>query len=140
MALRHLGEKKINERSRWCVNWRCYAGVDPAHEPISVRPVVHYTMGGIHPTSMPTIPRARFRINQRGRTLGSNSLIVALSVMSACQGQALSKRGINGPRLLGGRDTGPRPGRFIEKRCRAIRAMFLSDSAPQLSFVLWGLG
>jgi fumarate reductase flavoprotein subunit len=25
-----------------------YAGVDPMHEPISVRPVVHYTMGGIH--------------------------------------------------------------------------------------------
>jgi fumarate reductase flavoprotein subunit len=25
-----------------------YAGVDPVREPIPVRPVVHYTMGGIH--------------------------------------------------------------------------------------------
>src|SRR6516162_8583589 len=59
----------------------------------------------------------------------------------SCNGERhrLESVGINGHRLLGGRDTGPGPGRFIEKRCRAIRAMFCSDSA-QLSFVLWVLG
>ncbi|MDH5432520.1 MAG: fumarate reductase (quinol) flavoprotein subunit, partial [Gammaproteobacteria bacterium] len=48
LDLRHLGEEKINERlpmvRELAIN---YMGVDPVHEPIPVRPVVHYTMGGI---------------------------------------------------------------------------------------------
>jgi fumarate reductase flavoprotein subunit len=48
LDLRHLGEAKINERLpmvRELAN--SYVGVDPVHAPIPVRPVVHYTMGGI---------------------------------------------------------------------------------------------
>ena len=50
LDLRHLGEKKkINERLPMMRELaQTYAGVDPVHEPIPVRPVVHYTMGGIH--------------------------------------------------------------------------------------------
>ena len=48
LDLRHLGEKKINERlpqiRALAVN---FAGVDPVKEPVPVRPSAHYSMGGI---------------------------------------------------------------------------------------------
>lgn len=48
LDLRHLGEKKIKERLPLiCGLARDYAGVDATREPIPVRPVMHYTMGGI---------------------------------------------------------------------------------------------
>ena len=48
LDLRHLGEAKINERLPMVRELSLsYAGVDPVHDPIPVRPVVHYTMGGI---------------------------------------------------------------------------------------------
>jgi fumarate reductase flavoprotein subunit len=48
LDLRHLGEAKIDERLPMVRELsRSYVGVDPVHEPIPVRPVVHYTMGGI---------------------------------------------------------------------------------------------
>jgi len=48
LDLRHLGEKKIDERLPMVRDLAIsYVGVDPVHEPIPVRPVVHYTMGGI---------------------------------------------------------------------------------------------
>lgn len=48
LDIRSLGEKKINERLPFVRELaRSYAGVDPVHEPIPVRPVVHYVMGGI---------------------------------------------------------------------------------------------
>lgn len=47
--LRHLGAKKINERLPLIREVSIkYAGIDPIKEPIPVRPVSHYTMGGIH--------------------------------------------------------------------------------------------
>ena len=48
LDLRHLGEAKIDERLPMVRELsQSYIGVDPVHEPIPVRPVVHYTMGGI---------------------------------------------------------------------------------------------
>lgn len=48
LDLRHLGEDKINERLPMVRELAIsYMSVDPVHEPIPVRPVVHYTMGGI---------------------------------------------------------------------------------------------
>jgi len=48
LDLRHLGEAKINERLPMVRELsQSYVGVDPVHAPIPVRPVVHYTMGGI---------------------------------------------------------------------------------------------
>ena len=48
LDLRHLGEKKIDERLPMVRELsKSYVGVDPVHEAIPVRPVVHYTMGGI---------------------------------------------------------------------------------------------
>jgi succinate dehydrogenase flavoprotein subunit len=48
LDLRHLGEAKINERLPMVRELAtAYVGVDPVDEPIPVRPVIHYTMGGI---------------------------------------------------------------------------------------------
>lgn len=48
LDLRHLGEKKINERLPLVRDMATsYLGVDPVADPVPVRPVVHYMMGGI---------------------------------------------------------------------------------------------
>ncbi|MBO4350524.1 MAG: fumarate reductase (quinol) flavoprotein subunit [Proteobacteria bacterium] len=48
LDMRHLGAKVLHERLPLiCELAQAYAGVDPAKSPIPVRPVVHYTMGGI---------------------------------------------------------------------------------------------
>jgi fumarate reductase flavoprotein subunit len=89
LDLRHLGEAKINERLpmvRELAN--SYIGVDPVHEPIPVRPVVHYTAAG---------ECACVSINGANR-LGSNSL-TELLVFGARAGRGaakLAKRGIAG--------------------------------------------
>jgi fumarate reductase flavoprotein subunit len=48
LDLTHLGEAKIDSQLPM-VRELCkiYAGIDPVHEPIPIRPVVHYMMGGV---------------------------------------------------------------------------------------------
>jgi len=49
LDLTHLGEDRINERLPLIRDAAMkFAGIDPVEEPIPVRPVAHYTMGGIH--------------------------------------------------------------------------------------------
>ncbi len=83
LDIRHLGEKKINKLLPFVRELaKNYAGIDPVHEPIPVRPVVHYMMGGIHTdvetaTPLPGLYAvgecACLSINGANR-LGSNSL------------------------------------------------------------------
>lgn len=83
LDMRHLGEKKINERLPLVRDLAMsYVGTDPVHELVPVRPVVHYMMGGIDTdidaaTSMPGLYAAGecacVSINGANR-LGSNSL------------------------------------------------------------------
>ncbi|MCI0494356.1 FAD-binding protein, partial [candidate division KSB1 bacterium] len=48
LDLRHLGEEKIKTRLPQIREIAIvFAGVDPVHDPIPIRPTVHYTMGGI---------------------------------------------------------------------------------------------
>ncbi|MGH7798359.1 MAG: fumarate reductase (quinol) flavoprotein subunit [Candidatus Binatia bacterium] len=48
LDLRHLGEKIINTKLPFVRELASkYVGIDPVYEPIPVRPVVHYMMGGI---------------------------------------------------------------------------------------------
>lgn len=83
LDLRHLGEKIINTKLPFvrelCTN---YQNLDPVHELIPVRPVVHYMMGGVHTdingaTGLPGLfaagEAACVSINGANR-LGSNSL------------------------------------------------------------------
>ncbi|MDE2782149.1 MAG: FAD-binding protein, partial [Gemmatimonadota bacterium] len=83
LDLRHLGEKKIDKRIPFVRELaRSYAGIDPVYQPIPVRPVVHYVMGGIDvdsdsATNIPGLYAAGecacVSINGANR-LGSNSL------------------------------------------------------------------
>jgi succinate dehydrogenase/fumarate reductase flavoprotein subunit len=87
LDLTHLGEAKINKRLPFVRELaRNYVGVDPVAEPIPVRPVVHYMMGGVDTdgvgaTEMPGLYAAgecaSVTINGANR-LGSNSLTECL--------------------------------------------------------------
>ncbi|HET6602759.1 MAG TPA: FAD-binding protein, partial [Xanthomonadaceae bacterium] len=83
MDMRHLGEKTIDERLPLVRDMAVsYLGVDPVSDPVPVRPVVHYMMGGIDTditgaTPLPGLFAAGecacVSINGANR-LGSNSL------------------------------------------------------------------
>jgi fumarate reductase flavoprotein subunit len=83
LDMRHLGEAKINERLPLVRDMSIsYMGVDPVTDPVPVRPVVHYMMGGIHTDIKAATPLpglfaagecACVSINGANR-LGSNSL------------------------------------------------------------------
>jgi fumarate reductase flavoprotein subunit len=83
LDMRHLGEKTINERLPLARDMSIsYMGVDPVTDPVPVRPVVHYMMGGIDTdiktaTKLPGLYAAGecacVSINGANR-LGSNSL------------------------------------------------------------------
>jgi fumarate reductase flavoprotein subunit len=83
LDVRHLGEKKINKKIPFVRELaKNYAGIDPVYDPIPVRPVVHYMMGGVSTdkdgaTRLPGLFAAGecacVSINGANR-LGSNSL------------------------------------------------------------------
>ena len=83
LDLRHLGEQKIDDKIPF-VRELClkYQNIDPVHEMIPVRPVLHYCMGGVHTNTDGATPIAGLfaagevacvSINGANR-LGSNSL------------------------------------------------------------------
>src|SRR5260221_4727955 len=99
LDLRHLGEKLINSKLPF-VRELCtkYQNVDPVHEMIPVRPVIHYMMGGVSTDINGATPLeglfaagevACVSINGANR-LGSNSLTECL-VFGARAGQAAAE-------------------------------------------------
>lgn len=99
LDIRHLGEKGISEKLPFARELaKNYIGIDPVYEPIPVRPVVHYMMGGIDTdidgaTELPGVfaagETAAVSINGANR-LGSNSL-PELLVFGARAGRAAAK-------------------------------------------------
>src|SRR5439155_192638 len=83
LDVRHLGEKKINKKIPFVRELsKNYVGIDPVYQPIPVRPVVHYIMGGVSTNIHGATPVAGLfaagecacvSINGANR-LGSNSL------------------------------------------------------------------
>jgi fumarate reductase flavoprotein subunit len=105
LDLRHLGEHKIEARlpmvRELCLK---YENIDPVREPIPVRPVQHYMMGGIHTDIHGATPlkglyaageAACVSINGSNR-LGSNSL-GELLVFGARAGKSAVDYVANGP-------------------------------------------
>src|SRR5438093_2843842 len=99
LDVRHLGEKKIDKKIPFVRELaKNYVGIDPVYEPIPVRPVVHYMMGGIHTdidgaTPLPGLFAAGecacVSINGANR-LGSNSL-TELLVFGAQAGRSAAR-------------------------------------------------
>ena len=99
LDVRHLGEEKIDKKIPFVRELATkYAGIDPVYEPIPVRPVVHYCMGGLDTgidgeTSLPGLYAAGevacVSINGANR-LGSNSL-TELLVFGARAGHVAAK-------------------------------------------------
>src|SRR5712692_8415513 len=99
LDLRHLGEETINKKLPFVRELASkYVGIDPVYEPIPVRPVVHYMMGGIHTDMNAKTPleglyaageTACVSINGANR-LGSNSLTECL-VFGARAGRAATQ-------------------------------------------------
>ena len=107
LDLRHLGEKKINERLPFIRELaKAYVGVDPVYAPIPVRPTVHYTMGGIcvDPNCETTI-KGLFAIGECASSglhganrLGSNSL-AELVVLGRVAGEHAAERALEGKHI-----------------------------------------
>lgn len=99
LDLTHLGEAVIEEKLPFVKELaERYVGIDPAHEPIPVRPGQHYQMGGVHTdmygyTGLPGLFAAGevacVSINGANR-LGSNSLTECL-VFGAAAGRAAAE-------------------------------------------------
>ena len=99
LDIRHVGEKVIDKKLPF-VRELClkYANLDPVHELIPVRPVVHYIMGGVHTDIDGATPIAGLyaageaacvSLNGANR-LGSNSLTECL-VFGARAGRAAAE-------------------------------------------------
>jgi len=105
LDLRHLGEKVIDKKLPFVRELvRNYVGIDPVYEPIPVRPVIHYTMGGISTDIEARTPLAGLyaageaacvSINGANR-LGSNSL-TELLVFGARAGRAAARAAQEAP-------------------------------------------
>ncbi|VAW17502.1 Fumarate reductase flavoprotein subunit [hydrothermal vent metagenome] len=135
LDLRQLGEQKINERLPMVRELaKSYVGVDPVYEPIPVRPVVHYTMGGIDSNiNATTSIRGLFvagecacvSINGANR-LGSNSL-TELLVFGA-------RAGMGAARFVRNNSTPVSPG-AISKQAQAaqsrIRKLFTASGGGE---------
>jgi fumarate reductase flavoprotein subunit len=99
LDIRHLGEKLIDAKLPFVRELcRKYENLDPVHQMIPVRPVVHYMMGGVHTdlegaTPLPGLYAAGevacVSINGSNR-LGSNSL-TELLVFGARAGKAAAR-------------------------------------------------
>jgi fumarate reductase flavoprotein subunit len=99
LDLRHLGEETIERKIPFVRELATsYAGIDPVHAPIPVRPVVHQMMAGVHTDSDGATPLpglfaagecACVSINGANR-LGSNSLAEIL-VFGARAGRAAAR-------------------------------------------------
>ncbi len=105
LDLRHLGEKLIDRNLPFVRELvKNYVGIDPVYEPIPVRPVLHYTMGGISTdinakTGLDGLyaagEAACVSINGANR-LGSNSL-TELLVFGARAGRSAARHALERP-------------------------------------------
>jgi len=105
LDIRHLGQETIDKKIPFVRELaRRYVGIDPVFDPIPVRPVVHYMMGGVHTdvhgaTPVPGLYAAGevacVSINGANR-LGSNSL-TELLVFGARAGKSAAAFALTHP-------------------------------------------
>ncbi|WP_179951102.1 FAD-binding protein [Xylanimonas oleitrophica] len=112
LDLRHLGRDVLSERLPLVVGLaKRFAGIDPAQEPVPVRPAAHYTMGGVVTDPRGAVLDADsapvpglYAAGECASTglhganrLGSNSLVETLVVGRAAGEDAASHTLVSGP-------------------------------------------
>ena len=137
LDLRHLGEKLIDTKLPF-VRELClkYERIDPVHELIPVRPVVHYMMGGVHTDIDGATPlaravrRGRDRLREHQRRQPARLQLAARVPGVRRPGRA----GGRGVRLRRGRGRRPSSRRRRPTRCAAWSATcWARDRAPRAS-------
>ena len=140
LDIRHLGEKKIDKKIPFVRELsKNYAGIDPVYEPIPVRPVVHYMMGGIDTDITGATALSGFyaagecacvSINGANR-LGSNSL-TELLVFGRRAGKAAAQFALESPRL----NTASLDLQVAEEQERIRRNFFKKEGGTERIFTL----
>ena len=135
LDVRHLGEKRIDSKIPFVRELaKKYAGIDPVYEPIPIRPVLHYFMGGIDTdiTGATTLPGlyaagevACVSINGANR-LGSNSL-TELLVFGARAGLAAADFALNQPPV----DLAPLRKQVVDEDARITRAYLTKSGGTE---------
>ncbi|MGL4858931.1 MAG: fumarate reductase (quinol) flavoprotein subunit [Enterobacteriaceae bacterium] len=138
LDLRHLGEKKLKERLPFiCELAEAFVGVDPAKEPIPVRPTAHYTMGGIE-TNQHCESRLRglFAVGEcssvglhGANRLGSNSLAELVVFGRVAGEQAIARALESGPANEGHLDA---QAKDIERRLHELNHQQGGESSSQI--------
>jgi succinate dehydrogenase flavoprotein subunit len=126
LDVRHLGEKTIDEKLPFVRELtKKFVGIDPVHEPIPVRPVVHYMMGGVDTdmTGRTRLPglyaagEAACVSMNGGNRLGSNSLTECL-VFGARVGRQAAEDAL---------EAATPPAKSLARMAEANQARLLSD-------------
>ena len=140
LDIRHLGEKKIDKKIPFVRELsKNYAGIDPVYEPIPVRPVVHYMMGGIDTDITGATALSGFyaagecacvSINGANR-LGPNSL-TELLVFGSRAGKAAAQFALESPRL----NTASLDLQVAEEQERIRRNFFKKEGGTERIFTL----
>ena len=132
LDLRHMGKEKIMSRIPFC--WEeahRLLGIDAVHQPIPVRPTVHYSMGGIP-------------VNTDGQVLGGADSLVD-GFFAAGESACVSVHGAN---RLGsnsllecvvyGRRTGASVAQFVQKRKLPVveEQRYITEAQQQIQALL----
>lgn len=135
LDLRHLGKDRLAERLPLVTGLaKQFAGVDPATEPVPVRPTAHYTMGGIRTDARgATGVAGLFAAGECASTglhganrLGSNSLVETLVVGRAAGEAALAWSREVGPPGADGGPSAVRTGPAVADRAAEIADGYLA--------------
>jgi fumarate reductase flavoprotein subunit len=109
LDLRHLGEKHLRTKLRevWDI-CHDFNGLDPAREPIPVRPIQHYSMGGV-------------RVNKEGEAYGMRGLF-AVGEAACWDLHGFNRLGGNSlaETVVAGRFVGRHVARFASKASLAV--------------------
>jgi succinate dehydrogenase / fumarate reductase flavoprotein subunit len=119
LDMRHLGEEKIDERLPMIKELSMkLLGLDPARDPLPVRPAAHYTMGGIHQDMVGQVQMSDAAAPVAGlwaagecgcvsihgaNRLGSNSLSHCV-IWGRMTGEAAARRALDQTGLVEGRE------------------------------------
>jgi fumarate reductase flavoprotein subunit len=135
LDMRHLGEQKINERLPLVRELATYyVGHDPVSDPVPVRPVIHFMMGGIAADGYGATPMSGlYAIGETAcsglhgaNRLGSNSLTDLL-----VSGKRAAQHALDYARAAGGSGDDPALASQAEGIVKGVRELLLQSGGDE---------